>query len=135
MPYEEISHTADVAIQVTGPDLSAIFEDATRAMFEIMYGQVPEGSESERPIEVGPGDVEELLWEWLSAVLSWSEVDRIAYVGIEITFEDDRAEGRVSGPSSEGLELSGPPIKAVTLHDMAVNGSEGAWEAIVVFDV
>ncbi|MBP1632769.1 MAG: Archease protein family, partial [Acidobacteria bacterium] len=38
------------------------------------------------------------------------------------------------GPSS-GLELRGPPVKAVTYHDLAVEQESGGWRVRVIFDV
>lgn len=128
-------HTADVAVRVTASELSDLFAQATRAMFEIMFGECWDEPEVERIVEIENGDVESLLWEWLSTVLGWSEVDRAAYFEAEVQVGPRKVSGRLAGPSVEGRELVGPPIKAVTMHDLEVSESSEGWSVVIVFDI
>ncbi len=42
---------------------------------------------------------------------------------------------RAGGVNTANVELTGPPIKAVTYHDVAVSGTDHGWYGRVYFDV
>lgn len=133
--YSVISHTADTAMVVHARDLDDLFATGTRAMFEIMYGLVVPGLPTlSRDIQASGGTKAELLWDWLSAVLGWAEADGAAYFDVRVSVGEG-ATGSVMGPESSGLALVGPPIKAVTLHQLEIVPENGGWKARVIFDV
>jgi len=134
--YEVMSHTADTGILVHGASLQEVFENAAFAMFDLMYGIEDVPGQDRVGIEVGATTVEELLVDWLSTLLSEAEINDLAFCSFEIDMLDEgRLIGWASGKSNDHVELVGPPIKAVTYHELAIDRSSDGWSARVVFDV
>lgn len=136
---EVVPHTADVALRVTAESRAELFTGAAEAMFGLMHSCAPGGETIERRISVDGADTVELLWDWLSTLLSWSEVDGASYrrFDLELDLEPHggSAAGTAHGVPIDGCEVAGPPIKAVTLHGLTVEDENGRWVATIVFDV
>lgn len=134
--YEVMSHTADTGILAHGASLREVFENAAFAMFDLMYGIGDLVAEDRVEVEVEATTMEELLVDWLSTLLSEAEINDLAFCsfGIDVLVEG-RLIGWVGGESTVDLELVGPPIKAVTYHELAIDRSSDGWSARVVFDV
>jgi SHS2 domain-containing protein len=153
-PYEVLSHTADTGIVTRADSLEAVIANAAYAMFDLMYdvdGSVPgvgvpleiAVAAEEPPSPAAPGlppmggetEPPDLLMAVLSELLYRSEVDGVAFGDFEVSAEDDRALVRVRGYPVESLEVQGPPIKAVTYHDLRCEPTDDGWVAQVIFDV
>ena len=134
--YEVLSHTADTGVVVHGATIPEVFESAAFAMFDLMFGIGDlEGGEPIR-IQIVALTVEDLLVDWLSTLLFEAETNDLALCSFEVeTIDEGRLAGRVSGVGVAGLELTGPPIKAVTYHELTVAETPDGWSAQVVFDV
>ena len=134
--YEVLSHTADTGVIVSGATLAEVFENAAFAMFDLMFGLGDPVTGEQVRIEVEAATVEDLLVDWLSSLLFEAETRDLAFVSFEVeAFEECRLLGRVGGVASAGLALFGPPIKAVTYHQLSIEESEQGWSARVLFDV
>ncbi len=135
--FEVLDHTADTAVRVEAADMGGLLAVSARAMFSLMFdlsAAVP--SSPGRSVRVDAATSEEMLVDWLSNLLSWSEIDRVAYfdvVSLDVT--DTQARGEVRGAPVETLTLIGPPIKAVTYHGLEILRDGSRWEATIVFDV
>ena len=135
-PYEVLSHTADTGVLVRGATEAGLFENAAFAMFDLMYGIAGRNGAERVEVEVAATTTEELLVDWLSDLLFEAETRDLALCAFKIeTIEDGRATGWASGISSAELELVGPPIKAVTYHELAIEEHAAGLTARVVFDV
>ncbi len=78
----------------------------------------------------------ELLVAWLSALLAEAEIRGLAFYRFRVdAVGGGRLVGAAAGAPSDILELRGPPVKAVTYHDLAVEEAPGGWEVRVIFDV
>jgi SHS2 domain-containing protein len=88
-------------------------------------------------VDVSADGLEELLVAWLEEVLYQSEVKGLALHEFSIA---EVSEKRVRG-SARGVkfgrhaETTGPAVKAVTRHGLAVNRDDEHWRARVIFDV
>jgi SHS2 domain-containing protein len=134
--YEVLSHTADTGIVAYGATLEELFETAAFAMFDLMYGIADRHGAESVKVEVAATTMEELLVDWLSDLLFESETRELAFCRFEIeTIGDGRLKGRASSFPSAGLELVGPPIKAVTYHGLAIEKLAEGLSARLVFDV
>jgi len=134
--YEVLSHTADTGIVAHGDTLREAFANAAFAMFDLMFEIDDLVGEAWVRIEVAAPTVEDLLVDWLSALLFEAEIGELALCSFEIeTMEPSRVAGWAMGIPLTGLELSGPPIKAVTYHDLRVDEMPAGWSVQVVFDV
>lgn len=133
MPYyERIAHTADLAIRVWGPDVSTLFANAARALFDMM-AEPPAGEVVARRITVESVDQEALLVDWLNALIYLHEVDGETYTRFDIT--------ALSATRLHAVAHGGPTtcrtrgIKAATFHELVMMHTPEGVEARVVFDV
>lgn len=134
--YEVLSHTADTGIVAYGATLVEVFETAARAMFELMFDAGEAGERLQLHIEVEAATREDLLVEWLSTLLFEAESRDLALRSFDIdTIDEGHVSGRAEGVASDGTELIGPPVKAVTYHDLVIDQASTGWRAQVVFDV
>lgn len=134
MPYAMIDHTADIGIKVTSPTLKGLYEEAARAMVDIIGARsIPESHEP-MTIETQGIDREDLLVRWLQEILFRVEVRgfRIEKICVErLTDTDIRAQ--VCGEHSDDpLESE---IKAVTYHNLLIREIDNGYEVSIIFDI
>ncbi len=135
--YEAIPHTADTGIIAYGETLPELFENAAYGMFDLMFDLTAlAGSRRDVPVVAAGDSAEELLVAWLEELLYLGEVHRLAFAGFTVDrLEEGGVQGAGSGVSLDEAELRGPPVKAVTWHDLAVVEIPAGWWARVIFDV
>ncbi|GBD85834.1 hypothetical protein BMS3Abin02_02255 [bacterium BMS3Abin02] len=135
MRYEVIAHTADTGIVAYGRTPAELFENAAYGMFDLMFDLGPLVAATEIEVVVEGEDSQNLLFGWLSELLFRFEVDEHVWCRFQVRIEGDRIQALVGGTPTDSLQLRGPPIKAVTLHDLAVIRRGPGWVATVIFDV
>lgn len=132
--FEEVEHTADIAIRVQGRDLAELFANAAYGMANQIADVDAAGSPTiEREIALEAYDAETLLVTWLGELLYLSERDGCIFTGFrmrEVTPTRLRAVAR-GGPVS-GYRQS---IKAVTFNDLEIVSTDEGYETTIVFDV
>jgi len=134
--YEFLEHTADTGIEVHAESVAQLFCDAALGMFDLTYALVGGATSRTVDVEASGAGYEELLVNWLAELLFQSEVADLAFCGFEVSHIDDtRVRATASAVPVAGLELDGPPIKAVTYHDLVVEQHPAGWRATVIFDV
>ena len=136
-PYREIDHTADLAIEVTAPDLPTLFASSGEALYGLIAD--PATIQNRDPITVtATGDGrEELLHAWLCELLALFNIRGFIGKHCEIShITDGEVMGKVTG---EKLDFQRhafrTEIKGVTYHDFKVWQEKGEWYAQVIFDV
>jgi SHS2 domain-containing protein len=121
---------------VHGATLLEVFENSAFAMFDLMFGIGDLVGERRIQVEVEAATVEELLVDWLSTLLFEAETNDLVFCSFSLeSISDGRAVGSATGVPLAGVELAGPPVKAVTYHDLAIRERPGGWSARIVFDV
>ena len=131
--YRLLSHTADLALEVWGADLEALFANAARGMFAQMVDMAGIQHLVQRTVELTAVDRESLLVAWLSELLYLRETKREAYCSFAVTFPAPAA--------LHGVALGAPwqtfdrPVKAVTYHGLAITQDHSGFHATVVLDV
>jgi SHS2 domain-containing protein len=134
--YEVLSHTADTGIVAYGGSPAEAFTNAAFGMFDLMFDLSGVLATEECRVEVQAETPGELLVAWLSALLAEAEIRGLAlsrFVVEEMT--GGHLVGIARGSPTAELELRGPPVKAVTYHDLAFEEVRGGWRARVIFDV
>jgi SHS2 domain-containing protein len=134
----EVEHTADAAIEAEGATLEECFARAAAGMFATFVRPGSEAGEDRvLDVDVAADGLGELLLTWLEELLYRAEVGSLALHTFEVTeVAVGRVRGRVRGRPLDGGELlTGPTIKAVTRHGLAVRRAGGRWRAHVIFDV
>ena len=78
---------------------------------------------------------EDLVVNVLSDLLAESEIRSVAFSSFAVSVDQDGAVVGAAGSDSIGLTLKGPPVKAVTYHDLEVTRDARGWYGRVVLDV
>jgi SHS2 domain-containing protein len=133
MPYGWGEHTGELELWVTAVAASEVFEEALRAMAELLGSEEGEtGAPEARLIAVQGGDHARLLVGWL---------EELAFLAETEGFVPEHAEELRLAPAGVSARIVGhigsPPhlIKAVTLHGLAFEPDADGWRARVVLDV
>jgi SHS2 domain-containing protein len=133
MPYEEIEHTADLAMRVRGKDMAQLLKHAAEGMLHLSAVQTKSGKGSKVRVELQSPDREQLLVVWLEELLFGIETRAVGYRDFDIRIvEDTRCEASMQEIE---LESIGKHIKAVTFHDLRIIATQEGLEATIVFDV
>ena len=132
--FQEVEHTADLALRVQGCDLGDLFVNAAQGMSSLLdpEGAAAPGGETRR-CEIEAFDAESLLVEWLSELVYWAEVDRFVCSAFQVQHASPTRLAVVCRGSR--LREMQRHIKAVTYHNLAIVPTEQGLEATVVFDV
>jgi SHS2 domain-containing protein len=131
--FEEIEHTADIALRVWGRDLTALFANAAYGMAYLLTdveGTIPTVSHE---FELEAEDAEILLVEWLSELLFLGERDDVVFTVIDILrVTPNRLSAAVRGGP---VEERSSHIKAVTFSELQIARTDEGYETVIVFDV
>ena len=135
--YRVLPHTADIGIVAGGATPEEVFENAAFGMFDLMFDLAAAPAPKVECAVAAAGDgLAETLVAWLSALLAEAEIRDVAFTTFRASLTGTgRVTGVVGGPAAEALELRGPPVKAVTYHELIVVETPEGWEARVIFDV
>ncbi|MDD5143967.1 archease [Methanoregula sp.] len=135
MSFEEISHTADVKIQVSASTLEALFSDAFDALMQVMYGKNRRGG-TRREFTLHADNNETLLVDFLSEVLFISDVDGLVFsrAGITINREELTAvlDGEAFDPSRHA---GGTEVKGISYSGLSITHDTNGYMLDVLLDV
>ena len=137
MDYEILDHTADVCIRVFGKSLDELFENAARAMMELITDREKINPSQEIEIEVRGETKEELLVHWLQEILFLHEVKKMVFKDFRLNLiSETHAKGKAIGEKIDidKHELSFD-IKAVTYHNLKIEPINDKLKVDIVFDV
>ncbi|MFQ6014329.1 MAG: archease [Anaerolineae bacterium] len=130
--FEEIPHTADLAIRVYGRDLRELFTNAACGLFSLM-AELPAEESVRREITLEGSDYETLLVDWLNELIYLHEVEGETYSHFAIeTLSPRGLKTRVAGGPTIRKTRA---IKAATFHDLSIEETPEGYVATVVFDV
>lgn len=133
--FEEITHTADLALHVRGKDLAELMINAARGMSALMHEDplASDAADDIRRISITAMDAESLLVEWLSELALLAESESAVFHTFCICQVTETALTAVVRGRT-GLVLK-RTIKAVTYHKLVIIRTDGGLETTVVFDV
>jgi SHS2 domain-containing protein len=134
MTFEEIEHTADKALRISGINLQDLLISAAQGMTGLMVPDVSKVSaEVEKSIELDTIDSESLLVEWLSELAFWAETEMLVFTQFSIqNLTATHLQASIFGGKVPELEKH---IKAITYHNLRIIKTPQGLEATVVFDV
>ena len=137
MPYRELAHTADTGLEATADSFASLISELATGMFSLMAPLDPTAAERWIAVRVEAPTVEDLAVDTLSLLLYNSEVEDTIFCSFEVEKEPDTLAIRVraGGVPAAGVDLVGPPIKAVTYHKLLIEERGNGWYGRVYFDV
>jgi SHS2 domain-containing protein len=133
-PYEEVEHTADIALRVRGKNLNAFLVHAARGMCEL-YGVPDEDAPLSAPYQVKleSPDLETLLVDWLNELLYLMEIHELILT--RFIFQDTSKTHLIAQVKGRKRRRIDNLIKATTFHNLEVEETSMGYEATIVFDV
>lgn len=136
MSRTPLSHTADTGIEATASSLTGLIRELALGMFELMAVIEPCQDEIALGTIVTAGTNEDLVVDCLSELLFLSETEDVHFCRFEVEESgESTVQMRMAGVPTSGVELTGPPIKAVTYHDMEIAERDDGWYGRIYFDV
>lgn len=131
--WEELRHTADWAVRVTGDSPRELFARAASAMFTLQDADATRSISLAHAVDLEAADSSQLLVSWLNALLLGQELGGELYTAFEISEISPR------GLRAVAYGYAGRPahtaVKAVTYYDLNVVETAEGWWATVTFDV
>lgn len=140
MVYEYLDHTSDVYVHTKSKTLAGIFEDATKAAFDVMLNTSAVRGTSAVEASINADDVEQLLYMWVDHLLYLFDAEGFAVSRAEVTIgrkgEPASLQAKIYGesydPSRHGQKVA---VKAMTYSLMRISKKGRAWEAFFVLDI
>jgi SHS2 domain-containing protein len=137
MSFELREHTADVAVEATGGDLSALFAAVADGLAAAGCESVPATGGDRFAFEVRAESLEALLFDYLDQLIYERDVRGVLPVDNEASVGERGDEWVVEG-SARGVPfelVDAREVKAVTYSEMRIEETDEGWRAYVVFDV
>ncbi len=132
MGFREVSHTADLALEVWAIDLPGLLVEAAHGMNELMGVEIEISREIKKKISIIADDPESLLVMFLSELLYYAELERIGFYDFNITLDSYHLTAGLFGGV---LKSQLKEIKAVTYHDLKIKELSCGLMVTIVFDI
>jgi SHS2 domain-containing protein len=130
--FKEVSHTADLAVEVWAPDLEGLLRCAALALYHLLGVNGVAYNREKQHFSVELGDEESLLVSFLNELLYFYQQDGCVWKDFVFTRD---SESLVVDGWCECLDGESTEIKAATYHRMDIQRTERGLETIIVFDV
>jgi len=131
--YEEIEHTADLALHVWGEDLKSLFVNAALGMFHLVGDCSQDPPQVHDHIKLEAPDKESLLVDWLNELLYLHEIHNACYYCFDI--HDLTPTSIVADVAGNPIQKIRKGVKAATFHNLHISRSSSGYETTIVFDV
>lgn len=130
--YEEIDHTADLAIKVWGRDFYELLENAVEGMYDLMGIREKPKSSAKNSFKIERDQLESILVDFLSECLYLAEVEHQRFTAF--SFNEAEKEITVEAQGT-GIATIDRNIKAVTFHNLEVKEISNGLKTTITFDV
>lgn len=134
--YELFEHKADIGIRGFGKTLEQAFVNAAKAMFSVMINLKKVELKHEIEIECSADNEEELLVEWLNALLAEMSIKNMAFADFEVKIEDNKLSGKAMGEELDQQKHEAKTeVKAATYSELKIKKVDGKYMVQCVVDV
>ena len=131
--FDEI--TSDVMFEAYGKDLKDLFANAAEAMFTIICKLDKVEPKEERKVEVEADSVEDLLINWLQALIAKVDIDEMFFSRFKIADIDDKHLTAFVYGEPIVPEKGETLVKAVTYHQYKFEKTDDGYKVRVSFDI
>jgi len=112
MDYELFEHEADIGIRGFGDTVEEAFENAAKALFEIMCDTSKVKQSHQVPIKVSAKDMEPLFIEWLNELLAVKDVEEMMFSGFSVKIRKGKEGFSLEGKAlGEGIDQAKHSLK------------------------
>jgi SHS2 domain-containing protein len=134
--YETFEHEADIGIRGFGTTLEEAFANAAAALYSVMVDVTRVDRKEFRGVNVSADDQEQLLVEWLNALLAVSDIERLVFSRFEVRIEGNRLAGTAWGEHLDRTRHHAHvEVKGATYHMLRVQKENGRYVVQCVVDV
>jgi len=134
--FETFEHEADIGIRGFGGTIAEAFENAAVALYSVMVNVHSVRPEERRTVSASAPDLELLLVEWLNALLSLSDIERMVFSKFEVKINGTSLIGTAWGEMLDRQRHEpNVEIKGATYHMLKVMETDGRFVAQCVVDV
>lgn len=134
--HETFEHEADIGVRGLGGSVEEAFAGAAAALYSVMVDLSQVETRIEKQVIAEAGDREQLLVEWLNALLAISDIERMVFSRFAVRIEGVRLEGSAWGePLDQVKHRPNVEVKGATYHMLSVHEREGEVIAQCVVDV
>ena len=136
--YKILPHTADTRISVTGDTAKQLFRSALEGLAHIQkknFCKQQNGLFFRRDvIQIKSPDITGLLIDFLSEVLTLSQINKIVYC--EVTFYKFWETELKASVKGNKVNYFDEDVKAVTYHEAEVRRNrDNQFETVIIFDI
>ncbi len=134
--YETFEHESDIGIRGFGRTVEEAFENTARALYSVIVTIRNINPTEKKVLTASAPDQELLLVEWLNALLSLSDIERMVFSKFEVRIEGTSLTGSAWGERLD-RERHEPrvEVKGATYHLLRVAEEGGRFVAQCVVDV
>jgi len=112
------------------------FANAAKAMYSVMVELDRVEQKQFRGVNVSADDREQLLVEWLNALLAVSDIERMVFSRFEVRIEGNRLAGTAWGEQLDrARHQANVEVKGATYHLLSVREQDGRYVVQCVVDV
>ncbi len=126
--------TSDVLFVAYGNTLSELFENAAVALFSIICDIKKVKPVKELKLELYADNSEELLYDWLSALLAESEIREMFFSEFDADTDGKHLKAVVKGMSANP-KLGNVQVKAITMYRFGIEKLHNKYKATVSCDI
>ncbi len=133
--FEELAHTADMRMRVSGRDLKALFINAAHGMYHLAGVSSKGKAEEVASVKVEGLDEVDLLARWLNELLYRLNVKYTVLHNIDIKIllpNKLHATGNQSHLKSADIQVE---LKAATYHNLKITREGKIFSTEIIFDV
>ncbi|MBT3940728.1 archease [Candidatus Woesearchaeota archaeon] len=139
MAYKYIEGiTSDVMFEAEGKDLDSMLEQASLALFDVVCQRKKVNPTKKIKIKVEGSDEKDIVYMWLSALLSESDANELFFSKFEVKVNKKGkkfvAKGVAHGEDYSS-EKSGTVVKGVTYYNFKVEKTKKGFKCRVVVDI
>ena len=139
MKYEYLEHTADAKFRAYGRTIEEAFDNASKAMFEILIPCNKVQAVIKKEISVKTKKPESLLYDFLEELLFLLDTEGFLLSktkGLTISLNEDNCTLNcvAFGDTYKNYQVSGN-IKSITYNDMEIKKTKEGYELTVVVDL
>jgi SHS2 domain-containing protein len=136
MPYDYFEHEADIGIVGIGENLEESFQEAAKAMFNVMVDIEKIEPRKSIEVECEADNEEELLVEWLNALLTEKDINNMVFSEFKVLIDGKKLKGVAKGERFQAKKHNAKTeVKAATYSQLRVYKKSGKYLAQCVVDV
>lgn len=134
--YKYFDHPSDIGIQCQGATLNELFNNAVKAIYNLMIGNSFLGKKINKNISLQADNIQDLFSLWISEIIFYAHAHRIFFNKFEFKIlTNTNLQAKAHGHKiNKEIKLKGE-VKAMTYHNYFIKNENNIWIANFIVDV